>query len=287
MPEFATGFDGATVKIMAGAQGRFAGEDRFVSAGLGLKYFPAPWLSASAYVPYKWKSGIDTQTDRTVDLHGFGDISAAATLDLLELITPTMVVTRCPETGGPIVMMKDEDRVVKAPHLGISIGMSFPVGADGHKDHWWVIPARYQPGAGVWMGSVGLNYSQGFGPVALGLFAAYAGSLGSNSTGLERPDLLSFGGSLNWLFWYKRRARLYTGVNTIVPLGNVRQDGKEVPGTAATLVTLDVGASIWALSLGNRKLILGLMASFPLKEGSAASGAAVGTGLSGFFAVGI
>ena len=116
-------------------------------------------------MPYEWNDGVYKPTDREVSAKGWADPSLSTSFDILEMITPSMKKGRCPLTGKPLITMLDEERFIKSPHLTISAGLTFPVGRADVKDHTWVLPPNYQPGAGVYTGWAGLNYAQGIGDV--------------------------------------------------------------------------------------------------------------------------
>jgi hypothetical protein len=261
----------------------------FYSAGLGVKAYPFPWLSAALYVPFKWNVGRDDQTDRSVDLKGIGDLSASVGFDLLELIMPSMVRTKCPETGGPLLALKDDDELIKSPHLVLVAGIAAPTGDAEKKVKWWSYPPQYQPGTGVWNASVGAFYSQGLGPFVPGAGIVYGYGGGENPVGYRKPDTLTASASLQWSFWPKRLARLLAGINVSMPLDEgsmIDQNGEryDLEGSDMALVTMDIGASLWTFSFwqSSRKVMSGLLLTLPLREGRTATEPRQGTSLSLF-----
>lgn len=242
----------------------------FLTGGLGAKGYPWPWLSASVYMPYSWNTGRDDQTGRGVDVSGISDPAFTASFNLLELIRPTMTRTRCPETGGPILALKDDDDVIKSPHLVLSAGTSMPVGQDDNRRRWWAYPPQYQPGAGVWSANAGLFYSQGLGPFTPTAGVTYVYGGGVNSVGYDRPDSLVMSASVTWLFWYQRLGKLFLGTSGLVPLGEGSLEGRTLSGNDNTMVLVDVGISFWVGSFWerSRKINAGIMATLPALEGT-------------------
>ena len=275
--------------MLAGARVRESDGDLFYSPGLGVKVYPSSWVAVAAYLPWKWNVGRDDQTDREVDLKGLGDVSASAALDLLELISPNMIRTTCPETGGPLVALKDEDDFVKSPHLTFAAGVSLPTGAADHKVKWWAYPPQYQPGAGVLSGGAGAYFSQGIGPVIPAVGVGYVFGGEENDLGYDKPDSLVYSASIQWPFWYARMAKLFCGVNVMAPRGrgsarDWNGERYELKGSDLTLVMADVGATIWVWSFwrDTRKMMTGFQVTFPLKEGESPTEPKQGTALSLF-----
>lgn len=267
------------MKLLAGTQARKTEGNSLVSAGLGVKYFPSPWLAFSAYIPYKHNSGV--ASSHAIRTSGPGDVFLAASFDPIEMLAPSMIPVKCPETGGPIVALADEDDIVKHPHLSLAAGLIIPVGKDDYRDHWWVIPAQYQPGTGVWTPSAAVFYSQGIGPVTPGVGASFTFSGGMNSAGYEAPDLLALSANLSWLFWHDRMGRFYTGLNIVYPQGKARQQDTELQGSDARVVLLDTGVSVWAASFWrkSRKIMAGALLTLPIEEGG--PGTEASNGLAG------
>ena len=272
------------VKVLAGVRTRVSSGDVFLSGGLGVKGYPWPWLSASVYLPYNWSTGRDGQTGREVDLHGIGDLSVAASFDLLELIRPNMIRTRCPETGGPLLALRDDDDVIKAPHLVFSAGMAMPTGTANHRKKWWPYPPQYQPGGGVWSASAGIFYSQGIGPVTPSVGATWLYGGGVNPVGYDRPDSLAVSAGVTWLFWYRRIGKLFLAANVLVPLAEGRMEGRNLPGSDLSMVLVDVGLSFWVGSFWRRtrKIHAGIMATLPAREGATDTEPRHGTSVSVF-----
>jgi len=77
---------------------RSSEKDVFATAGLGVKYFPAPCVSLTASASFRWNDGVYKPSGRPVHTSGFGDPSVAATFDIIEFLRPSMVVTVCPES---------------------------------------------------------------------------------------------------------------------------------------------------------------------------------------------
>jgi hypothetical protein len=272
------------MKLLSGVQTRFSSGDVSLSGGLGVKAYPWPWLSASAYLPYNWNQGRDDQTGRTVDLHGIGDLSVALAFDLLELIRPTMIRTRCPQTGGPLLALRDDDDVIKSPHLVLTAGTSFPTGKDDHRRKWWAYPPQYQPGAGAWSASAGIFYSQGFRAITVGAGLTYAYGGEANTIGYDRPDTLAASASLGWLFWYQRLGKLFVATKVLIPLSEGKIEGRSLRGSDLVMVLVDVGASFWVGSFWRqtRKIHAGVMATLPAREGASSSQPMHGYALSVF-----
>lgn len=258
------------MKLLAGTKVRRLDKDLFVSGGAGAKFYPTPWLAFSTYLPVKWSVGEDARTARDVDLVGVGDLSLGATFDLPELLHPTMKRVACPETGGPILSLADDDDFIKSGHLTFSFGLSVPTGRSDHAVKWWYYPAQYQPGGGVWGGSAGAFYAQGIGPVTPGAGVTYVFGGGKNPAGYDKPDSLVYSASLNWMFWPGRLGRTFGAVNVMSPVGRGRIDGKDLAGSDMTMVLADVGVALWAGSFwgGARKITAGLTGTVPLFEGS-------------------
>jgi hypothetical protein len=258
------------VKLLTGARVRLVDQDVFASGGVGVKYYPTPWLAFSTYLPYKWNVGKDGQTARRVDLAGLGDLSLGVSFDLRELLMPTMIRTHCPETGGPILALKDDDDLVKSGHLILTAGASAPTGKSDHAARWWYYPAQYQPGSGVWTGSAGLFYGQGIGPFTPGVGISYIFGGGINPAGYDKPDSMLFTASFNWMFWPGRLGRLFAAINAATPLGKGRVDGKALAGSNKTMVLADLGVALWAGSFWrkSRKITVGLAATIPVVEGA-------------------
>jgi len=272
-----------------GVQARSSDGDLFYSPGVGLKGFPTSWLSAAVYMPCKWNVGRDNRTDREVDLKGIGDLSANIGFDILELLSPSMIRTRCPETGGPLVALKDEDDFIKSPHLALVAGVAVPTGKSDHKVKWWAYPPQYQPGAGVWGASAGAYYSQGIGPIVPGAGLTYVRGGSENPVGYRKPDSLVYSASVQWPFWYKRMARLYAGVNVMHPRGKGSMEDQEgerydLEGSDMTLVMMDIGVTMWVWSFwrDTRKMMSGFQVTLPLKEGETDTEPKQGTSLSLF-----
>lgn len=257
------------LKLLTGAQARYSDGDLFFSPGLGARYFPCSWLNASVYFPYHWNTGEDDQTGREVDLHGPGDLSMAASLDVLELADPSMIRVRCPQTGGPILALTDDEDLIKHPHLTFTAGMTVPTGKDDFQERWWFYPAQYQPGAGVVTAYATAYYAQGIGPVTPGAGISYLFGGVENSAGYDRPDSLVYTAGIGWLFWSERFGRLQAAAYVLHPLASGEIDGEALDGSDRVMVLIDLGASVWAFSFwnGSRKFVTGLNLTLPLLEG--------------------
>jgi len=287
IPEFAAGFDGALVKGICGYQFRQTRKERFHTLGIGVKVFPVTWLSVAGYIPHRSIRAEYEPSQRDISVDVWGDPTLSATFDLFELLRPSMVVVPCPETGGPILALKDDDSLIKAPHLSISGGVSFPLATSSTKTHGWLYPPQYQPGSGVWSGSIGLFYSQGIGPVtpAIGATCVFGGR--PNEAGYDKPDSLVASASTNWLFWYQRRGNLFLGANWLQPLGKGEQHGKSLSGSDRRLVSMDMGISFWVASLpSTNKIMAGLIGTLPVDEGSEYTEPRIGASLGTFLVYG-
>lgn len=194
-----------------------------------------------------------------------------------------MIRTRCPETGGNILALADDDDLIKFPHLVLVLGLSLPTGADDHKIDGKFIPPQFQPGAGVWAWNLGAFLSQGLGPMAIGAGVTYTGFDGINDAGYLRPDALVVSSSLTWLVWPERLGKLFLAANYNIPLATgqqlqqkpgsiLQQDDDllvELEGSDKHSLALDLGYAVWAGSFcqKRRKIMLGAMVSFPVIEG--------------------
>lgn len=255
---------------MAGSQLRHSKADNFYAMELGLRYFPSAWFNLSSYFPYLINVGRDLKAERDINVRGVGDFSFSASLDVLELVHPTMIRVRCPETGGPILALRDAGQFIKWPHLTFTAGLTVPIGADNLGEHYINYQPQYQPGLGVWSPSVGVFYAQGIGPVTPGLGATYVFSGGVNSIGYQKPEALALSLSANWLFWARRLARCFAAVNTTVPLAQGKLGDKVLEGSDLTMISLDIGTVWWVGSVWQktRKINAGIKGSIPLREGT-------------------
>jgi hypothetical protein len=266
---------------------------------LAVKATPTPWLSISGVLPFRWSWWSDRSTGEARDLGGLSDPALSASFDLLELVHPNMIRTRCPETGGTILALKDDGRIVQFPHLFISAGLVFPAGEDAATIEGKTVSPQFQPGSGLWSGNVGLHLSEGFGPVNVGVGAAYAFSRGANAAGYDPPDTITVSAALTWLAFAKRLGKVYLGTNIRIPLGEGAQRQSKpgsileeasvemVPleGSDQVTVQLDVGYVMWIGSYWKKrkKLFGGVLASFPLVEGESDTEPRVGYGAGLFF----
>ena len=237
----------------------------------------------AVFQPYKWSRWNDKASGLIQTVSGVGDPSLGVQFDLLEFLHPTQLRVRCPETGGWILARRDEDRLLKSPHLTLTGGVSAPFGRHDIEADNRVVAALYQPGAGVWMQTAGVFYSQGVGSVTPSLGATYLFSGNMNSAGYDRPDSVTMVASGSWLVWPNRLGKLYGGLNLIVPVerGRMRQrkpgsilqqDAQQVvplAGSDKKMLLMDLGWSMWVCSYWKRqkKVHLGTMLTIPLVEG--------------------
>lgn len=287
VPPFAAGFDGPSVKALTGGSVQRIDDDTLLSTGLGIRYFPTSWFSASVFQPYKWSRWNDKASGRTQTVSGAGDLSFGVQFDLLEYLQPTLIRARCPETGGWILARRDDDRLLKSPHLTLAGGVSAPVGRHDVAVDNRVASALYQPGAGVWMQTAGLFYSQGVGSVTPSIGGAYLFSGAMNSAGYDRPDNVTLVASASWLAWPARLGKVYAGLNLILPVwqgkmrqrkpGSILQAESEqivaLDGSDKKMVLMDLGWSMWVCSYWKKqkKVHLGTMLTIPLVEGESAT----------------
>ena len=272
--------------------------DTLLSAGVGVKFYPKSWLSFSTFYPYRWSRWEDKASGKTLTAGGLSDPSLSVSFDLLELLNPSMIRTRCPETGGIILALKDDDSMFKSPHLNVVGGVSFPLGKHDVQLENRVVSALYQPGAGVWMYSAGVFYSQGIGRVTPSVGASWVLSGGMNSAGYDRPDSLVGSLSATWSAWPRRLGKLYAGLNLLVPMeagrmrerkpGSILQEETEtvveLAGSDKKMLLLDVRWSMWVASFWKRqkKIFSGLMVTAPLIEGESQTEPRNGWGVSLF-----
>jgi len=230
-------------------------------------------------MPYEWNSGVYEPTDREVSAEGWADPSLSASFDILEMITPSMKKGRCPFTGKPLISMLDEEQFIKNPHLTISAGLTIPVGRADVRDHTWVMPPNYQPGAGVYTGWAGLSYAQGIGEITPSLAITYMLGGGNNRVAYDAADSLTVSAGAKWVFWYTQRGALYSAMNVASPLGKAKRNGKELAGSDTRLVLWDAGLSLFAHKTW--RTIAGVNLTVPVVEGGAED-VKVGTGLTLF-----
>jgi len=102
-----------------------------------------------------------------------------------------------------------------------------------------------------------------------------------------RPDHLLVSGSLNWLFWYQRRGRLFASASMVSPIEKAGQNGKRLSGSDLNMVLLDTGVAFWTATFSDwRKIISGAMATIPMVEETRPGEPPNGTAVSLFAAIG-
>jgi len=244
-----------------------------------VKVFPAPYLSVTGFLPHEWNAGVYEPTDREVSADGWADPSFSASWDIFEMLNPSIKKGTCPVTGKPLISMLDEEQFIKNPHLSVYAGFTAPVGRADIKDHTWVVPPNYQPGAGVYTGWAGMSYAQGIGEITPSLAMTYMFGGGENSVAYDAADSLSLSASAKWVFWYTQRGTLYSGFDVLSPLGKATRNGKELDGSDTRLVLWNAGVSLFAHKVW--RTTGGVSVTVPVIEGGADE-VKVGTGLSLF-----
>lgn len=210
---------------------------------------------------------------------GWADPSFSASWDILEMLNPSIKKGTCPMTGKPLISMLDEEQFFKNPHLTVYAGFTAPTGRADVKDHTWVLPPNYQPGAGVYTGWAGLSYAQGIGEITPSLSMTYLFGGAENSVAYDGADSLELSASARWVFWYTQRGTLHSAINMLSPLGKAKRNGKELDGSDTRLALWDLGLSLFAHKAW--RTTAGFSLTVPIIEGGAEEVKA-GTGLSLF-----
>ena len=240
-------FDGNPFKLHLGAAGSAAGRERLLTAGWGVRIQPVPWLDLGASFPYKAARTRDPDSGRPIGVAGFGDVSLTAAWDILELANPSLLLRRCPDSGNRIWTPTDHFRFLKNPHLTLSGGLSAPTGPADimDEDACDALDSRVQPGAGVWIPSLGLGYGQGFGSLIPGVGVRGAFPVGRDATRLRRSPSWSFSAGVT--LRPKGNTESWAADLSIacdwVP-GYSERGGAPVRGSRGSAVALSLGGSV-------------------------------------------
>jgi hypothetical protein len=232
------------LRVLAGAIAKYLESGTFCTLSVGVKWYPSPWATLTLDIPYHDNDGVYQPTNRPVHASGLGDISLAASMDVLEMLNPSMAARICPDTGDTFYEALDEREFFKNPHLALSFGVTAPTGEHDLRDHTWVLPRPYQLGAGVWTASAGFYFSQGIGRVTPGVGVYYTPASGANSVAYERDASVAYTAGLIWRIEDASRWRLYASVTVTDPRGPDRLNGIPVALTGGETISASVGLAL-------------------------------------------
>ena len=210
---------GAEVFVSVGA--RYTADDRRYTSAVGLQLRNEAGVSILVTLPYVLSTGNNPDSGVPVDTQGMGDMSLSATIEPLRLLRKSE-----PRPNGIA--------------LAMTATLMVPTGRATLKDGSSALPARFQPGRGVWTPGLSIALSTRAGATAWSLSGGYMFGTGQNSASYEYAPHLA---------WESGIARTVGGGNwatRVALVGDVAlaadmSNGYSIGGTKGESISAKIG----------------------------------------------